>query len=67
MQIAYINKGKVKAKSKTDDLLEMAYLKDIRRAWNRNKAMLIELGLTEVTFTARVKEKLRMKKGLYSQ
>lgn len=67
MQIAYLNKGRAKAKSKTDEMLELAYLQDIRRAWNKNKVELIALGLTEVTFTARIKDKLRIKKGIYSQ
>jgi hypothetical protein len=67
MQIAYLNKGKVKAKSQVDEMLELAYLRDMRRVWNKSKIELLELGLTEETFIARCKEKLREKRGIYSQ
>jgi len=67
MQIAYVNKGKIKAKSSTDQLLERAYLKDIRMCYNKNREALNALGIDEVDFVARAKEKLRVKKGIYCQ
>jgi len=67
MQIAYINKGKIKAKSETDQMLERFYLRDIRICYNKNKVKLTQLGISETDFVARVKEKLRIKKGIYCQ
>jgi|GEM_PF-5283609 len=66
MKIAYINKGKIKAKSTTDQLLERAYLKDIRICYTKNRDELTKLGISETDFVSRVKEKLRIKKGIYS-
>jgi hypothetical protein len=67
MQIAYLNKGKAKAKSQTDEMLELAYLRDMRRVWNKSRVELQQLGLTEESFISKVKEKLKEKKGIYSQ
>lgn len=67
MQIAYINKGKIKAKSATDEVLERAYLRDIRLCYNKSKEELTQLGISEVEYVARMKEKLRIKKGIYCQ
>lgn len=67
MQIAYLNKGKIKAKSSTDEMLERAYSRDIRNCYVKHRAELTELGISETDFVARVKEKLRQKKGIYCQ
>ncbi|MBC8984766.1 hypothetical protein H9X96_03145 [Pedobacter sp. N36a] len=65
MKIAYLNKGRIKAKSSTDELLELAYLKDMRRCWNRKKEKFISLGITEKQYFTLIKEKLREKYGLF--
>ena len=66
MQIAYINKGKIKAKSTTDQMLERAYSRDIRLTWNKRKEELIALGFTERAFVAELKLRFNAKYGLYS-
>ncbi|TDQ12804.1 hypothetical protein [Pedobacter metabolipauper] len=67
MQIAYLNKGKAKAKSQTDEMLERFYLRDIKMVWNKRKKELMELGFTEEEFAIRVKQKLNEKLGIYCQ
>lgn len=67
MQIAYLNRGKAKAKPKTDEVLELAYLRDMRMVWLKRKDELSALGLTEQEFVARCKQKLNEKIGIYCQ
>jgi hypothetical protein len=67
MQIAYINKGKIKAKSSNDKILEQAYSKDIRICYNKNKARLHSLGIDEIEFIAMMKREFNKKKGIYSK
>lgn len=65
MQIAYLNKARVKAKPKTDEMLERVYLRDIRKSYLKNREVLTSLGISETDFVARVKNILRERKGIY--
>jgi len=67
MKIAYINKGKIKAKSTTDQMLERAYLRDIRRSWTKNKVELGQLGISETEYVTIAKRKLYLKLGIFSR
>jgi hypothetical protein len=58
MKIAYINK---KAEApKVNETLELAYMKDIRIQWNRNKEELQALGLDEIGFVSRMRSMLEI-------
>ena len=65
MQIAYLNKGKAKAKTSTDQMLERAYLRDMRLVWNKCKDELLAVGISETQYIERAKEKFRVRKGLF--
>ena len=65
MQIAYLNKGKAKAKTSIDQMLERAYLRDMRLTWNKCKEELLAVGISETEYIKRAKEKLRQRKGLF--
>jgi hypothetical protein len=65
MQIAYLNKGKIKAKSKTDELLEGMYLRDIRLAYNKKRKELNSVGISEIEFVAEMKKIIGTKHGIF--
>lgn len=65
MQIAYLNKGKIKAKSKTDEILESFYLRDIRLSYNKNRKELNSLGISEIEFVADMKKMIGAKHGIF--
>jgi len=65
MQIAYLNKGKIKAKSKTDELLEGMYLRDIRLAYNKRRKELNAIGISEVEIVAEMKKVIGTKHGIF--
>jgi hypothetical protein len=65
MQIAYLNKGKIKAKSKTDELLESFYLKDIRRCYLKKRKELNSIGISETDFVARMKKIIGTKHQIF--
>lgn len=59
MKIAYINK-KAEAEPKTNETLELAYMKDIRIQWVKNREVLQALGLDEVGFVSRMRSMLEI-------
>jgi hypothetical protein len=58
MQIAYLNKGKIKAKPQIEQMLERRYNKDIHKCYLKNEKELTALGITEHEFVAKMKEML---------
>ena len=66
IKIAYINKGKAKKRSSIDEMLELAYLRDMRCVWNKYKSELTDLGLTEVSFCQLQGKAQRKKRPLLS-
>jgi len=59
MKIAYINK-KAEATPKNNETLELAYMKDIRNQWSKNRETLEALGVDEVGFVSRMRTVLEI-------
>ena len=61
MRIVHIsNPKKAKSISEKQDLLGVAYMKDIRLGYVRNKKRISELGITEEEFIKEMKSRLSL-------
>ncbi|KEQ31242.1 hypothetical protein N180_03060 [Pedobacter antarcticus 4BY] len=65
MKIAYLHKAKIKAKPKTDELLEGFYARDIRLTYNKKKKILNDLGISEIQFVAALKKRIGTDHGIF--
>jgi hypothetical protein len=65
MQIAYLNKGKIKAKSRNQEILEAIYLRDIRKSYNKNRKELNSIGISETDFVADMKKEIGTSHGIF--
>jgi len=59
MKIAYIKSAKgIRTLSQKQELLNSAYLKDIKSVYAKNKSKLAEAGITEAEFISSMKRKV---------
>lgn len=59
MKIAYIN-NKAEVTPKVNETLELAYMKDIRIQWNKNREKLQALGMDEKGFVSTMRSRLQI-------
>jgi hypothetical protein len=65
MQIAYLNKGKIKAKPKIEEMLERVYLRDIHKSYLKHRLKLNSIGINELQFVSEMKKEIGTKHGIF--